>query len=335
MKTRIVCLVVVGMLMGCQSHQEMKVGSASDLSDFAKKYLGLNNAAGLSMSSAQNSMMSGSAGAMNKSLSSAGVSFSSGAVTSASGSTIDSTSTCGVATTTQNPDGSTTYIYDYGDSCVQTYDFGKYIYWGKSSSTYKYTTRKEGSVYINEYFSNSQFKNFGGKYISKDYNSWWNSNGYYKYSGESTYDTLSQEYSGWSESSDSSAFSYNDGSYVYEGSGKYSYNNKKSVEESNEYRYINGENYYHSVVTVPVVRDYTCNPYQSKGNGIMPLCIVLVPVSGRVLVDYSQDGKSGEFEIDYGNGECDTLITITENGKTIIVDLMNLYQEVMTAKAGG
>lgn len=332
MKIRMTLLVLAGVLAACEPKQEIKLGSINDLSDFAKKYIGLNNAAGLTQASAQNSMMSSSAGAMNNSLNQAGVSTPAGAVSAATST--DSTSTCGVITTTQNADGSITVIYDYGDSCVQTYDFGKYIFWGKSISDYKYSTRKEGSIYVNAYVSKSQFKNFGGKFIGNDYSSTWNSNGYYSYSGQSTYDTASQQYSGWSESSDSSSYSYDTSSYLYLGSGKYIYDNKKGIEETSDFKYVNGKNYYHSVVTVPVVRDYSCNPYRSNGTGMLSYCFIVIPISGRISVDYSQDGTSGEFEIDYGNGECDTLVTITENGKTIVIDMMNLYQTVATQTGG-
>lgn len=314
MKTSIVSLVVVGVLTGCQPQVELKNGSVDDVSDFARKYLQLNKAAGRTFSAAQHSVM-------GKAISS---------------STRTSSSSCGVDTLFHNPDGSVLEIVDYGDSCVHDYGIAKVVYWGKSTSSYKYVNSKEGSVYVGDYSGNSRFKNFGGRYVSKDITYTWNSNGNYSYSGTSRNDTLRQVYSGTSESSDSSAFSYNKEFYLHLESAKNSFDNKKSVQLFDDNQYVYGENSYHSVVTVPVVRDYTCKTFSNvtvttDSNGsLTPITVsnVVVPVSGHEMVDYKQNGTTGKFEIDYGNGECDTLVTITENGKSVIVDMARIYPPV-------
>jgi len=313
MKTSIFSLVVVGMLTGCQPQVEVKNGSVNDLSDFAQKYLQLNGAASRVFTSTQNSAMGRTT------------------ISKSHPSGRSASSRCGIDTLIHNPDGSALEIIDYGDSCVQDYGLSKVVYWGRSTTRYKYTNSKEGSAYVGSYFGNSQFKNFGGRYVSKDLTYKWNANGNYSYSGISRNDTLQQAYSGSSESSDSSAFTYNDQSYLHLESARNTFDDKRSVQVIDDNQYVYGGNSYHSIVTVPVVRDYTCSPFSnvpsnSDSNGLMPATIanVVVPISGHEVVNYNQNGKSGTFEIDYGNGECDTLVTIIEDGKSVIVDLARI-----------
>jgi hypothetical protein len=49
-------------------------------------------------------------------------------------------------------------------------------------------------------------------------------------------------------------------------------------------------------------------------------------VSGREMVEYDRDGKAGKFEIDYGDGECDFIIFIYENGKVFRIDMSKDYE---------
>lgn len=190
---------------------------------------------------------------------------------------------------------------------------------GKSTYTYKYTTTQKGALISSQYYYRSISDNLGGKTIYQGDTSTWLSNGHSTFSGSSSYDTAKQTFAGSSSYSDTSSFSYNKQIFSYMSHGKYSYSNLRSVDEENSYRYTDEKNYYQAVVTVPLVRDYTCN--QSKGGAANGIMYIQVPVSGHEIVKYSQDGVEGEFEIDYGNGACDTLITIIENGKSIVIDL--------------
>ncbi|MDZ7606810.1 MAG: hypothetical protein U5K79_14745 [Cyclobacteriaceae bacterium] len=52
-------------------------------------------------------------------------------------------------------------------------------------------------------------------------------------------------------------------------------------------------------------------------------CWFITYVSGRERIEYRQGEESGLFEIDYGNGECDRIITIIEGGKKVEIDLGN------------
>lgn len=334
MKTRIASLVVVGVLTGCQPNVEVKNGSSNDLSEFAKKYLQLNNTANIATTSARNSLALVLAKAGGKSRATSSVAFSLGRVTM--DSVHNGNSVCGIDTLIHNPDGSSVQIVDYGDSCVHNYGDTRVIYFGKSTSTYKYSNKTDGSAYVTDYSGNSRFANFGGRYVSKDLNYTWVSNGNYSYSGTSRYDTVQQVYSGSSESRDSSLFKYNAESYLHLQNDMNTFDSKKSIMQFNDNQYVYGDNTYHSVVTVPVVTDYTCTPYpninisSTPGGGSSAATAssgVLVPVSGHEVVNYKQNGVTGQFEIDYGNGECDTLVTIIEDGKSFTVDLSRLYLE--------
>lgn len=327
MKSSIVSVVVVGMLTGCQPHVEVKNESVNDLSDFAKKYLRLSNAATVMFNPMQTSMRRSARITRRPPTPWRAVERLT------ADSVNNGVSTCGIDTLIHNPDGSAVEITDYGDSCVYHYDYAKVVYWGNRTSTYKYTDKKSGSTYVSEYFGYTHFKNFGGRYVSKDFTNTWNSTGSYSILGTSSYDTLLQVHAGSNRSSDSTAFSYNGELYLHLSSAKYTFDDKTHVEQTNDDQYVYGDNFYHSVVTVPVVTDYTCDPYSngnippsSNGNPMPPgISSVIVPVSGHEVVTYKQDGKTGEFEVDYGSGECDTLVTIIEDGNAIIVDMARLY----------
>ena len=71
-----------------------------------------------------------------------------------------------------------------------------------------------------------------------------------------------------------------------------------------------------------LVMDYTCF---SMMNDMMMAPFWSTYVSGRERIQYKQDGNSGEFEIDYGDGTCDNIIVIYENGKIFKIDLMADY----------
>jgi hypothetical protein len=47
-------------------------------------------------------------------------------------------------------------------------------------------------------------------------------------------------------------------------------------------------------------------------------------ISGKEKVTYTTNGQSGEFIIDYGNGEIDNIATITENGISFKIDIKSI-----------
>jgi hypothetical protein len=232
---------------------------------------------------------------------------------------------CATITHTENADGSTTTMTDYGDGCEEGYGDFRYFMHGKQSYTYKYEQFQNGAVFKNKFFSKSVSTNFGGRYYYEGDTSTWLSNGESSYSGESEYDSLDRTFSGFYTHSDNWQYQYGDVSYAYKSSGASIYDDKKSIVSANSYEYTDGTDYYKSVALSPLVMDYSCNPSfdQAIGNGIMPFMSTYV--SGREKVQFKQGAAVGNFEIDYGNGECDHIITIYENGKVFKIDLAKDY----------
>jgi hypothetical protein len=113
-------------------------------------------------------------------------------------------------------------------------------------------------------------------------------------------------------------YEFGDKEYEYKSTGNSSYDEKGWLVPQNDYEYKEGDDFYSSKVTKALFSDYTCNSEQSS---LIATDYIWVPVSGREKINYKREGKEGSFEIDYGNGECDNIIYIIENGKRIKVDL--------------
>ena len=319
----------------CQENDSV-YADLKDLSPEARKFFGLQ---GSMQRTAQASGNSGSS-MINKSF---GAARADNPTLSLSGETTsDSTLvpvdpqpwvTCAVITQTENPDGSTTYITDYGDGCLEGSPDYQYLMHGKLTSTYKYTNSNQGSVYVYDYFSRTKMENYGGSYFYNGDTSTWLNNGRSTYSGSSSYDTADQTFSGNYTWSDSSKYGYGRDTYVTNSSGNVVYNDKKSVTSASHYEYATGAEYYSTTVIVPLVMDYSCNTNVAYAAKSMRCVMPSTYVSGRERIEYSRDGVSGSFEIDYGNGDCDTIITIYENGKVFRIDVFADYERVMTATA--
>jgi hypothetical protein len=107
--------------------------------------------------------------------------------------------------------------------------------------------------------------------------------------------------------------------YAYKGVSKSSYTEKKYVIEQNSSAYNNGSDYYKTQVLAPLVMRYDC--YNKWTDAITTDYLYWTYVSGREFIRYKQGDQEGSFEINYGNGECDNIIIIIENGKYVEVDL--------------
>jgi hypothetical protein len=55
---------------------------------------------------------------------------------------------------------------------------------------------------------------------------------------------------------------------------------------------------------------------------------IWIPVSGIESVSSKENDQSYSFTINYGDGTCDNLATVTENGKTAVVDFSQIYTTV-------
>lgn len=325
----LIAIAFLFLTIGCED-SDPGPSPLSELSSEAKAFLGMRSGTNQSLSAAGNS-------AINKSFQGAYNSYASisGApgVTENSDSTViepDPWKSCAEVTETKNPDGSITVVTDYGDGCDEGYGDYHYFMHGKYSYTYKYEQSQSGSVFKYTYFNKNKSENYGGMYYYDQDTTEWLSNGHSTYSGESQYDTAKQTFSGFYAYSDTSEYAYDDWVYTYKSEGESTYDEKKSVTPVNNYEYTYGDDYYKSIVLKPLVMDYTCF---SMNKEMMMMPFWSTYVSGRERIHYIREGVEGKFEIDYGNGKCDNIITIYENGKVFIIDLVNDYL-TLTANGG-
>ncbi|MBL7856619.1 MAG: hypothetical protein JNM57_02945 [Cyclobacteriaceae bacterium] len=325
----ILLLLFAGLFItSCEDDE--KRSNINELSDYARNYLGmqLGGAANRSFASGLNSAnpVNGSFQRLfNRSGFSGG--RTAGDSTSNPGSGSDTTLidspwnwvSCAVITTVQNSDGSTTTTYDYGDGCDEGSDQFKYWVFGKFSSTYRAEQRQQGTRFFDTYYYNSSYDNYGGRYSYDGKEFSWNTDGGSTYSGNSEYDTALHTYKGSYTYSDETTSTWDGVTYAYKGDGKTSYDERHYVIEKNNYEYASGEDFYKTTVLEPLVSNYDCNPYQDSE--FIMRCFFITYVSGRERIEYKQGDKTGSFEIYYGNGKCDTIVTIIEDGKQINIDL--------------
>jgi hypothetical protein len=225
---------------------------------------------------------------------------------------------CAIITQTENGDGSNTTTYDYGDGCEEGWGDYKYFMHGKTVQTYKYTSNQTGSIIRDEYLFKMLYDNYGGQY-GDDSLSIWSMDGNSSYSGFSTYDTALSKFSGSYSYNDTSISTSGGKQFQYKSDGKTRYDESGWITEKSDYEYGDGTDYYRSQLTKPLVSNYSCNVFAD--NGLISQTYVWVAVSGHEIIHYKQGDKEGTFEIDYGNGECDNIIYIIEDGKRVEIDL--------------
>jgi hypothetical protein len=223
---------------------------------------------------------------------------------------------CAQITTVDSPDGSVTTTYDYGDGCEEGTDFYKIWSFGKYSFTYLNSITQTNTVYKDVYHYKNVYDNFGQRFIYDADTSLWITNGNYDYEGESEYDAGNNTFSGTYAGNYQYDYTWNDQIYACEGNSKYNYTQSNFVIEKNSYSYTYGADNYKSDVLEPLVYVYQCS------QGDKP---TVTYVSGREFIRYKQGDQEGSFEIYYGDGECDNIIVIIENGKRVEVDLSDLY----------
>ena len=313
-------------LFSCQENEPVAFASLEEMSSEAKNFFGMRSSSAKSMEATGNSMVNRSfQTTMRGSLGS-----SNGFVTGESkDSTIVSDPfpwvSCAVTTQIENSDGSTTYTTDYGDGCYEGYGDYKYFMRGKYWYNWKYQESKQGAIHYYSYFSRSRTENYGGEYYFEGDTVKWISNGRSTYFGDSKYDTVKQTFSGYYAYSDTSEHVYDGMLYKYKSVGRTSYDDKKSVTNPNVYEYTTGKEFYRSTVLSPLVSDYTCaQVYPMIADDSRRMWYPSY-VSGRERIEYERDGQAGKFEIDYGDGECDFIVFIYENGKVFRVDMSKDY----------
>ncbi len=195
----------------------------------------------------------------------------------------DDWESCAEITETENEDGSFTLVMDYGDGGCEEYGL---LMKGKITMTWK---MDENGYYFEEIYENYFMYDvtIDGKVVF-----------------EGSWNEISWENFTW-EGEEDLKFTFEDGELI-EMKGKF-----KEKGDANSYTVLEGSYSYSSSlaysfsyeVTKPLVYLYTCeNTY--------------IPVEGTEKVNYTEDGESEEFVMDYGDGACDNKYTITSNGVT-------------------
>ena len=86
------------------------------------------------------------------------------------------------------------------------------------------------------------------------------------------------------------------------------------MEQQSSFEYGSGESFT-SRVDSPLVMSYFCDDD------------VFIFVSGDESGTYSFEGESGTYSVNYGDGTCDNIITVTENGETFTIDVGEEYDD--------
>ena len=226
---------------------------------------------------------------------------------------------CAVFTETENEDGSLTIIRDYGDGCQVGQDGFEYWMFGRLTETFRYIHRLTGTRYRSEYFSHVDYDHYGGRY-SDDYT--WIINGITNYNGWSEWDTITYQFNGSFTENSNLISKYGDWEYSYSSEGVSHFDDSRWEQASGGfYQYAEGDNFYRSDILKKLVMRFDC----TSDDRLVPLVWGMTYVSGLEKISYCQNGKTGEFMIDYGNGECDNLIYIIENGKRIRIKVDSLW----------
>lgn len=227
--------------------------------------------------------------------------------------------TCAEVTETENEDGSVTVVRDYGEGCEEGWEGFKYRMFGKLTETYRYLNTISGTKYRSDYFNNVLYDGYGGRY-SDDFT--WLIDGATHYNGWCEWDTVTYKFSGAFSESSNLTSRYGDWEYSYSSEGTSVFDDHRWEQAAGGFnRYAEGDNYYRSDIIKKLVMRFDC----PSNDRIGLMVFGMTYVSGVEKVSYEQNGKSGEFIIDYGNGECDDVIYIIENGKRIRIKMDNLW----------
>jgi len=225
--------------------------------------------------------------------------------------------TCAKVTETDNEDGTHTTIYDYGDGCDE--------YGSLSKGKITYIWRNDNNNYYSEviydhYYSYGVEMNGNSQYsFTSDGNSYFSMGTKEDY-GDSTVTVMPVEFnwSGTSTGHDDITMVYDDGNSTYYRS------DFSNIWDSISYKVLQGDYYYsstsdgyeyHYLVTEPLITDYSC-------------ISSWVPVSGMETITTTENGEIEEYTLDYGNGTCDNLAELTQNGKTSVIDFGELYKVI-------
>ena len=223
--------------------------------------------------------------------------------------------TCAKVTETDNADSTHTTIYDYGDGCDEygSLTKGKITYIWKNDNNNYYS-----EVIYDHYYSYGVEMNGISQYsFTSDGNSYYSMGSKEDYS-DSTVTAMPVQFnwSGTSTGHDEITMKYDDGNSTFYRSD---YSN---IWDSISYKVLEGDYFYsstsdgyeyHYLVQKPLITDYRCTNSW-------------VPVSGIEIITTTEKEEIEEYTLNYGNGTCDNLAELTQNGETSIIDFGELYK---------
>jgi len=293
--------VILGALMisaisftACDKNDDIqKKNDKSELSDFTRRYLNLS----------QDIQQVKSRDIKNNNKINSSISRSLKSTRTKSGDNDENTNnwtdtiSCATISEGTNTDGFNYIIYDYGETgCEEWGALTK----GKMTWLWKETEKDNVSTYT--------YEDIYEDYISDDYYQ----DGYYKWNG--TYNSNNDNFEGTTNSK--MTYKWEKETTMSESSYKDKYTEDLYTILEGKESWTEKDKSYSYVMTIvkPLVYDYTCKDSY-------------VPVSGVEKVDAKEDGKETSITIDYGEGKCDNLVKITENGVTIEVDLSDDWKE--------
>lgn len=93
------------------------------------------------------------------------------------------------------------------------------------------------------------------------------------------------------------------------------------VESSNETVSVSTGESYESAVDVPLVMDFTCDWEAAY------IFVSGIESGSYTYTDETGNAVTGSYSVDYGDGACDNLITVTEDGVSEVIDLSDVWDE--------
>jgi hypothetical protein len=308
-------LVSLFMLTSCKKDQS----SDANLSDVVKRYLEFRT---------KMSAMNASEGQMSNFLSIIGASqlrnnklslkTATGDSVYTDSVVVDTTNywdyyTCATVTETDNGDGTNTTVYDYGDGCDE---FGA-LTKGKITYIWKNTGDDYYSKVLYEHYSCYGMEMNG----TSEYTFTSDGNSYFEYDTvTSSKDSSGSSpgvlfyWSGTSTCKEEMSIVYDNGDkFMYAANYSNKWDNSTYTVLEGEYTCTSDPNVYeyHYLVTFPLFYNYECAD-------------TWIPVSGIETIQFRDTAEMYDFKIDYGNGNCDNLATVTENGESSVVDFGDL-----------
>ena len=198
---------------------------------------------------------------------------------------------CAAEEFTENGDGSYTWVIDYGDDGCEEYD--GYRLRGKMTETYREDENGFSGTIVYENFGDDEYmmsgtENFSGTH--EDFEDSLNFSGSYTYS-EDLVVTIDGEV------------------FTVQSSGTETFDaNGFTSTFTERYEASNGD-YADVKTTTPLYFSFACEEQD-----------VFEYVSGVEVISYQEGSESGELITDFGDGTCDNILSITEDGETFQVD---------------